>query len=196
VKRPILEILAVPQCSIEGWTESIRGDIIPGRPQRLCGRSCSPPAELVVHLVLLVVRPSCEPGPDGGCNLLGKHERAAVQAKRSALTPTLASTSMSSTIIGEPFQLYLGSSSAQKILTCEAVYTTHNRDFPSYATVTAQADGIHVWDVSTKLFYSSFPTKSDASAAPEPPCCSIVLRWQACHFRNTCLQSVCHGGRE
>ena len=37
---------------------------------------------------------------------------------------------------------------------------------------------------------------SDASAAPEPPCCSIVLRWQACHIRNTCLQSVCHGRRE
>ena len=59
---------------------------------------------------------------------------------------------MSSAIIGEPFQLYLGSTSAQKILTFEAVYTTHNCNFPGYATVTAQADGIHVWDVSTSHF--------------------------------------------
>ncbi|KAF8559460.1 hypothetical protein OG21DRAFT_737554 [Imleria badia] len=54
---------------------------------------------------------------------------------------------MSSTIISEPFQLYLGSASAQKIRDFEAIYTTHNPKFPGYATVTAQADGIHVWDL-------------------------------------------------
>lgn len=151
VKRPISEILAVPQCSIEGWTESIRGDVIPGRPPRLCGRGCSPPAELVGHLVLLVVRPSCEPEPNGGCNKLGKHR----QPSRRQAWESVSIISMSSTVIGEPFQLYLGSTSAQKILTFEAVYTTHNRDFSSYATVTAQADGIHIWDVSTKLFIAA-----------------------------------------
>ncbi|KAI9574315.1 hypothetical protein HD554DRAFT_22811 [Boletus coccyginus] len=54
---------------------------------------------------------------------------------------------MSSTIIGEPFQLYLGSTASQKTICHEAIYTTHNSDFPGYATVTAQADGIHVWDL-------------------------------------------------
>lgn len=104
---------------------------------------------------------------------------------------------MSSTIISEPFQLYLGSASAQKIPGFEAIYTTHNPNFPGYATVTAQSDGIHVWDVSKKSFYSAFATKSDnTSAAPEPPSCSFVFRGQACQVRSTCFQSVCHRGRE
>jgi len=38
--------------------------------------------------------------------------------------------------------------------------------------------------------------RSDASVAPQPPCCSIVFCRQACHFRNTCLLFACHGGRE
>ncbi|KAH0840224.1 hypothetical protein J3R83DRAFT_1228 [Lanmaoa asiatica] len=57
-----------------------------------------------------------------------------------------SSTSMNSTI-GEPFQLYLSSTSSQKPPDYEAIYSTHNHDSPGYATVTAQADGIHVWDL-------------------------------------------------
>lgn len=40
------------------------------------------------------------------------------------------------------------------------------------------------------------PSLMHSTTAPEPPCCSIVFRWQACHFRNTCSQPVCHGGRK
>ena len=97
---------------------------------------------------------------------------------------------MNSTIISEPFQLYLSSASAQKKNAFEAIYTTHNPDCPGYATVTAQAEGIHIWDVSKKSFHTTFATKSDASTASEPPCCRVIFRRQAYHFRDTCLQSV------
>ncbi|KAG6373762.1 hypothetical protein JVT61DRAFT_5904 [Boletus reticuloceps] len=63
---------------------------------------------------------------------------------------------MSSTAIGEPYQLYLSSTLAQKSQNFEAIYTTYNRDFPGYATVTAQGDGIHVWDIQNLHAVTSY----------------------------------------
>lgn len=57
-------MLAVSQGSIEAGIGCIRGGVIPGLRQRLCGRGCSLPAQLVGYLLVLVVRPSCEPEPD------------------------------------------------------------------------------------------------------------------------------------
>ncbi|KAF9236212.1 hypothetical protein BU15DRAFT_50422 [Melanogaster broomeanus] len=54
---------------------------------------------------------------------------------------------MSSTV-GEPFQLCLSSTFSQKVSpTHQALYATYNNNFRGYATVTGQADGIHVWDI-------------------------------------------------
>ncbi|KIJ20517.1 hypothetical protein PAXINDRAFT_96702, partial [Paxillus involutus ATCC 200175] len=72
------------------------------------------------------------------------------------LALTLSNTSMSSSI-GEPFQLHLSSTFSQKTTANhQAVYTTYNSNFRGYATVTGQADCIHVWNLQNLHSVASY----------------------------------------